>query len=63
MVKVTVYKDEWYPVYSLDTRVDVDRYVEISESLYKKYTTAAKKFLLCQDELSELYKEMHRKGE
>lgn len=56
-MKVGIYEDEWFPVYSLSKESGFGRAVELSEDDCAAYQSAAAAFLEWQDRLMALYDE------
>jgi hypothetical protein len=59
-MKVTIYKDELYPVYYLTKKYhlqdeDTDNVIEVSKEDYDNYIEAWEKVLTINEKLSKLY--------
>ena len=60
-MKVSIYRDEWYPVYTLDEQEDVIGHdIEIPEAIFKNYLRAKMDFRLIQCILEGYYKEAEK---
>lgn len=58
-MKVLIYEDEWWPVYSIET--DLESFgteVEMPEKLFADYIKALSKFTTIQEKLRGIYKEV-----
>lgn len=63
MVKIIIFQDEEYPVYSLEAYNEMrkfncnpyDKFVEISDEKYQEFLDIERKYIRFQEELEELY--------
>lgn len=53
-MKTYIWKNEWWPVYTIDTDVTVGDY-EVSDDLLARYKEAEEQFAAVQDELRRIY--------
>jgi hypothetical protein len=62
-MKVTIGRDEWWPVYDLDKDIsyisNYTRLVDISKELWDEYIEASERFIAIQSKLADIY-EKHK---